>query len=113
MTKKEQFEAIVEILNDGGYTDLADTMEKEIERVIKHNAYRSTKPTAKQTANEGIKDTLLGVLDCTPTSISDIMAKDSTLPTSIQKVSALLGQLVDEGKAVRTYIKRKAYFSIA
>ena len=113
MTKKEKFEAIVEILNAQGETDLAETMEAEIDRVVKHNSYRSTKPTTKQKENEAIKDLILDTLDSTPATISDIIAKNPSLPNSIQKVSALLGQMVEEGKAVRTYVKRKAYFSVA
>lgn len=113
MTKRESFEAIVNILNEGGYTDLADVMNHEIELVVKKNAYKSTKPTKTQVANEVLKDTIASVLDATPTSIPDIIAKDSTLPNSVQKMSSMLGQLVDEGRAKREFIKRKAYFSVA
>lgn len=112
MTKKEKFEAIVEILNEQGETDLANTMVDEIARVVKHNSYRSSTPTKKQKENEAIKETLLNVLDSTPTTIDDIMAKDSTLPQVNQRVSALLGQLVEDGKVKREYIKRKAHFSV-
>lgn len=111
MTKKEAFEAIVEILNAQGESDLADVMNHEIELVVKKNAYKSTKPTKTQRDNEVLKGTIETVLDSTPTTIEDIIAKDSAIPNSIQKVSAMLTQLIDEGKAVRTYIKRKAYFS--
>jgi hypothetical protein len=112
MTKKEAFEAIVEILNAQGESDLADVMNHEIELVVKKNAYKSTTPTKTQRDNEILKGNILDVLDATPTSIPDIIAKNSDFPNSIQKMGAMLTQLVDEGKATRTYVKRKAYFSI-
>ncbi len=112
MTKRESFEAIVEILNAQGETDLAEVMKHEIELVNKKNAYKSSKPTKTQVANEVLKDNIVDVLDATPTSIPDIIAKNSDFPNSIQKMGNMLAQLVDEGRATRTYIKRKAYFSI-
>ena len=111
MTKRESFEAIVEILNAGGHTDLADVMNHEIELVNKKNAYKSSKPTKTQVANELLKDAIADVLDATPTSIPDIIAKNSDFPNSIQKMGSMLDQLINEGRAQRTYVKRKAYFS--
>jgi hypothetical protein len=111
MTKKESFEAIVDILNDNGFTDLAKVMNHEIDLVVKKNAYKSSKPTKTQKANEVLKDAIADVLDATPADIPTIIGKNSDFPNSIQKMSSMLGQLVDEGRAVRTIVKRKAYFS--
>lgn len=111
MTKRESFEAIVDILNAGGHTDLADVMNHEIELVNKKNAYKSSKPTKTQIANEELKNAIADVLDATPTSIPDIIAKNSDFPNSIQKMGSMLDQLINEGRAQRTYVKRKAYFS--
>jgi len=76
----------------------------------------SKKPTANQEANEGFKATIIEVLTnaekaLTVTEIQTANAELGAL--SNQRVSALLRQLIDAGRVVKTIEKKKSYFAIA
>ena len=86
------------------------------ESVSKKSTSKSNKPTAKQKANEEIKEKLMEILFAEPTrlfTISEICKAYTDEELSNQKVSSLVRQLVAEDKVKRTEDKRKAYFSIA
>ena len=86
------------------------------ESISKKSTSKSNKPTAKQKANEEIKDKLMEILFAEPTrlfTISEICKLYTDEELSNQKVSSLIRQLVTEDKVKRTEDKRKAYFSIA
>lgn len=115
VTKKDNFEAIVEVLKQAGKTDLVAVMEHEIELLVKKNSYKSTKPTATQVANEGIKADILAVMTAEPNRLftATEIVKAVNPELSNQRISALVNQLVDEGKVAKTVDKRKSYFSLA
>lgn len=112
MTKRDYFTAILE-----KYPLTADEkafVEHELELLAKKNA-SDRKPTAQQTANEGIKTAILDGMTSgrlyTVTEIQKEILKGSDL--SNQKVTALIRQLKDAGLVVKTEDKRKSYFSLA
>ena len=70
------------------------------------------KPTKVQEANVELKNAIVEVLTAEGATVSEIMGKaDVFAGLSNQKVSALLKQLVDEGKAVKVVDKKKALFT--
>ena len=73
------------------------------------------KPTAKQSENEVIKDAIVEGMEenrlYTVTEIIKEVAECNELTN--QRVSALLRQLKDEGKVVKTIDKRKSFFQLA
>lgn len=70
------------------------------------------KPTATQIANEGIKADILAALSDTGITVTELQkSSDALAEYSNQRLSALLRQMVEAGKAVRCEIKGKAYFS--
>lgn len=74
------------------------------------------KPSARQVENEGIKATILNQMEVN--HLYDIQTMIKTFEglgeaMTSQRMSALLKQLVDEGKVVRSVDKRKTYFSLA
>lgn len=112
MTKRDYFTAILE-----KYPLTAEEkafVEHELELLAKKNA-SDRKPTAQQTANEGIKTAILDGMTSgrlyTVTEIQKEILKGSDL--SNQKVTALIRQLKDAGLVVKTEDKRKSYFSLA
>ena len=112
MTKRDYFTAILE-----KYPLTADEkafVEHELDLLAKKNA-SDKKPTAQQTANEGIKTAILEGMTpnrlYTVTEIQKEVLKGAEL--SNQKVTALLRQLKDAGLVVKTEDKRKSYFSLA
>lgn len=110
MTKRDYFTAILE-----KYPLTAEEkafVEHELELLAKKNA-SDRKPTAQQTANEGIKTAILDGMTSgrfyTVTEIQKEIPECAEL--SNQRVSALLRQMVGN-EIVRTEDKRKAYFSL-
>ena len=110
MTKKDYYKLLKEkVAND---TELVAFIDHEIELLTKKNSAKK-KPTKNQVENVAIKETILNALTETPTTISDLMANCVELKgLTNQRVSALITQLVNDNKVVRTTEKRKAYFSI-
>ena len=83
--------------------------------VSKKSTSKSGKPTAKQKANEEIKEKILALMATEPNrlfTISEICKMYTDEELSNQKVSALMRQLVVEGSVDRVEDKRKAYFSV-
>ena len=120
----DKFGAIKAILNGEkveGFT-LADAQAFLDERIAiteKKNASGSgadRKPTKTQLENEGIKDTILSALSAIgkPATIADVQKSSADLADfTNQKISALLTQLVKNGKVVRSEVKGKAHFTLA
>ena len=111
MTKRDYFTAI---LSKYPLTDAEkDFVNHELELLEKKNSAEK-KPTAQQTANEGIKAAIVAGMTpnrlYTVTEIQKEIAECADL--SNQRVSALLRQMIGN-EIVRTEDKRKAYFSLA
>lgn len=72
------------------------------------------KPTAAQIANQGLKESILAQMVYDKIySVADIERMPCCEELSNQKIMSLLTQLTNEGKILRIYEKRKAYFSKA
>lgn len=112
MTKRENFAEIRAIVEKAGRADLVAFCDHETELLSKKNA--KSGPTKKQIINDGIKTDILDAMTSEPMTLDEIQALVPSLADeSNQKVSALLTALKNDGKIVRTVIKRKAYFAKA
>ena len=113
-TKRENFSALLNFAEVKANPTLVEFINHEIELLEKKNSSEK-KPTAQQTANDGIKTAILdGMEEGKMYTITEIIkaipeCADLTNP----RVSALVRQLVDDKVVVRTEDKRKAYFSLA
>lgn len=112
ITKREYFNQLLTVEEVASNQGLVDFINHELELLDKKNG--SAKPTKEQVANEGIRATILEVLENSePVTISQ-MQKDGRLAEySNQKLSALVRQLVQLGKIVRTEEKKVAYFALS
>lgn len=94
-------------------------LDKRIEITQKKNAKSANgerKPTKLQLENENIKADILSVLGGfdKAVSITELQKANVDLANlSNQKITALLTQLVDDGKVVRSVVKGRAYFALA
>lgn len=115
ITKRENFEAIVKVLEDAGKPELVEVMKHELELLAKKNSYKSTKPTKTQIANEGLKSQIVEVLTGAgaPMTASDVLKALDNEELSGSKVTAMLTQLKNDGIVTRIEEKRKAYFTVA
>ena len=89
-------------------------LEKMLEQTLKKNS-AERKPTATQTENIGLKDAILAFMEVGKQyTVTDLMKGCAEIAgLSNQKVSALVRQLLLDGKVTREEIKRTAYFSLA
>lgn len=73
------------------------------------------KPSKTQVANEGVKDLIEDVLSASDKAltVTEILASGVFEPlTSPQKISALLKQMIEAGKVVKTVEKKVSRFSV-
>ncbi len=113
-TKRDNYNALLKIPAVASNINLVDFINHEIELLDKKNSAEK-KPTAQQTANEGIKSAILATLEqgkgYTITDIIKTVPECADLTN--QRVSALMRQLIEDKVIVRTEDKRKAYFFLA
>lgn len=126
LIKRDMFSVLLEKFEKEGFTAsitkgettieiTADMMNEFLEneiRLLDNKNKVDKKPTAKQNANEEIKNAIMALMsDGVERTVSTII-KDcpECADFNNQRVSALVRQLKDEGKLERKEIKRVAYF---
>jgi predicted transcriptional regulator len=114
MTKMQKFEMLSKLDAVKSNPMLSEFVAHEMELLSKKNSAEK-KPTAQQTANAGIQTAILENMEMDKKyTITDIIKSvPECADLTNQRVSALVRQLVDAGKVIRTEDKRKAYFSLA
>ena len=109
MTKREMFEQILAHTAD---KEEREFLEKQIALI--DNKVLNKKPTAEQKANEELKVAILEVIGNGVMTVSDVWKSNGEwlVTYSNQKFSALMNQLVDEGKLSKSVVKRVSYFKV-
>ena len=113
LTKAQKYAMLKAIPAVAENSVLVEFIDHELELLAKKNAAEK-KPTAQQTANEGIKSAIVeGMEKGKKYTITDLMkAIPACAELSNQKVSQLVRQMIPD-KIVRVEEKRKAYFVLA
>lgn len=116
ITKRDRFNELLAIAEVKANAELVEFINHEIELLDRKRASSGDrKLTPAQLENENIKATILEVLakNDIKMTVAEIQKADETLEDyTNQKMSALLKQLVDNGKVTKSMDKRKAYFEI-
>lgn len=114
MTKRDHYNVLLALDAVKSNPTLVDFINHEIELLDRKNS-ADKKPTAQQTANEAVKVAILeNMVEGKQYTITDIIKSiPECADLTNQRVSALMRQLREDGKVVRTEDKRKAYFSLA
>ena len=113
-TKRDYFNALLNIADVKANAEMVAFIEHELELLAKKNSAEK-KPTAVQVANEGIKNVILETLADSGKmlTISEMQKANAELgELSNQRISALIKQLLNDGKVERIEDKRKAYFKL-
>lgn len=118
LTKREKFEMLKGIADVKANPILAEFIDHELELLARKNASGGEKKmTAVQVANEGIKGEILECMGEHPNQLFTISEMLKSFPCCAeltnQKVSALVRQLVADGKVVKVEEKRKSFFKLA
>ena len=115
-TKRDRFNALLAIPAVAEHAELVEFINHEIELLDKKNT-AERKPTAKQVENAGFKADILAWMEPDTKYLSADVAKG--VPSiiaagiSVNRVTAMLTQLVNDGAVIRTEDKRKSYYSLA
>jgi len=110
-TNKDFFNEVIALAKDN--EELVAWAQKQIKILEDRNANR--KPTKTQKENEDVKDKIVETLTVIgkPATVTEILTNGNfPAETSNQKVSALLRQLVADGKVVKTVDKKKSFFEV-
>lgn len=118
MTQKDYFNAIIAMAKGEPTAVSADEIvtfaEGRIDALAKKSANR--KPSAKQTENEALKDTIYDALVAfgEPKTVTEVIkGTDALVGLSTQKVSALLTLMQKEGRVDKAVDKRVTrYFAV-
>lgn len=116
MTKKDYFNALLNIKEVGTNEKLVTFIEHELELLErKSNSAKNgeKKPTAKQSENEALKDAIYNNMEENRLYSITEMQKEfaECAELSNQKMSALLRLMIEEKRVERIVDKRKTYFS--
>lgn len=112
MTKKEMFSAIRNVVIDNA--DMVAFIDHEIE-LLDRKGSTPRKPTKVQLENDAFKADIVSalVLADKPVTIKELCGLcESIANLSNQRITHLLTDLRKDGKVVRSYIKKVAYFSL-
>lgn len=113
-TKRENFEFLLNIDAVKENADLVDFIKHEIE-LLDNKKSAPRKPTANQVVNEGLKTAMFDALADADKPLSIKMLKEvcpEIAGETSQKIAPLLNAMAKDGKVVKTYIKKVAYFGL-
>ena len=115
-TKRDHFNALLAIPTVAEDAELVEFINHEIELLDRKNT-AERKPTTKQVENAGFKSDILAYLEpdtlYTAADVAKIVPSVAAAGLTVQRVSAMLSQLVTAGSLVRTEDKRKNFYSLA
>ena len=104
ITKKDNFTAIVEVLEAAGRTDLADVIRHEIELLDSKAAKAKATAAKKKVEGDALRDAVQAVLTDEFQTIADITAQIEGDEISTSKVQYRLNALVANGLAVKEQV---------
>ena len=107
ITKKDNFNAIVEVLETAGRADLADVIRHEIDLLNAKSSKAKARAAEKKAENDALTDIVISVLsedfETIPTITEKVNEVDET--ATVSKVQYRLVQLVKSGAAESSEIK--------
>lgn len=116
MTKRDFFTLIAEQYNGENAVAVRDFCQHEIDLLDNKRASAVRKPSKVQIENETFKADILSFLATAdaPVTIKTIQANvPSVADFSTSKMSHLMTALVNDGKAIKEYVKKVVHYSIA
>ena len=116
LTKKDKFAMLAEIPEVAENPMLSEFIAHEIDLLVKKNAAKSSKPTARQSENADIAERVVNALreceDENGMTVSALLKAVPDLPEdmSLPRMTRIVTDLVNADKVSREVIKRVAYF---
>lgn len=116
LTKRDHFNALLTIPTVASNPTLVEFIENELDLLNRKNSKPSGKQTEKQEANDALKQAMLDYLanDGGQHTVTDFIKNVSECAgLSQQKITALVRQMVEDGKMEKVIEKRVSYFKLA
>ena len=112
MTKREMFAAIANVAEVAANEEMMAFINHEIELL---DARKNKGMTKTQKENEGVKAVIAEVLAESESkkTVTELISDERLSGYTNQKISALLRQMVEAGKVVKSIEGKKAYFEVA
>ena len=104
ITKRDNFNAIIEVLTDAGREDLAKVIEHEIELLDAKSSKAKATAAKKKAEGDALRNAVQAVLTDELQTIADITAKVEGEDVSAAKVQYRLNVLVGTGIAVKEQV---------
>ncbi len=112
MTQRDFYKEIIALAEANDREDNKEFAEGRIAGLNKKAGNK--KPTKTQEENEVLKGVILDTLTDEGVTVSELQAKNEVLGgLSNQRVSALLRQMIVDGKVEKVVDKKKSFFSLA
>ena len=115
VTIKKRYEEVREILEQIGRDDLVEFIDGRIAQQVRKST-TERKPTARQTENEVYKEDIVNFMNADQKyTANEIMTNVPSIIASgmsVNRVSALLTQLVNANVLARTTESRKNYYAL-
>ena len=112
MTQRDYFKEIIALAEANDREDIKEFAEGRIAVLDKKASAK--KPTKTQEENEVLKGIIFDTLTEEGVTVTELQSRNEELGgLSNQRVSALLRQMIADGKVVKTVDKKKAFFSLA
>ena len=115
VTKRDYFNRILGIAEVSADEELVAFINHELELLDKKSAKKSEN-TKTEKENAPLREEIMAVLESAdaPMTVSQILAaSDKFAGMSNQKISALVRQLMNAGKVVKSVDKKKSLFAVA
>ena len=115
MTKREMFVAIANVAEVAANEEMMTFINHEIDLLDARKNNKSKGMTKTQKANEEVKAVIADVLAETgeKMTVTEMLADERLSGFTNQKISALLRQMVEAGRVVKTIEGKKAHFAVA
>ena len=111
MTKREMLNKIMAVCaNDA---EIVGFCGHELELLDRKKYYKSDKPTKRQVENGVLKERIAEVLTDEGQTVTQILGALGQEDLTNQRVSALLRQMIGDGKVAKEMVKGKALFTVA
>lgn len=114
ITKRDHFNALLALDEVQARPELVDFINHEIDLLARKNASGEKKLTVTQKQNEELKNELVTTME--PNRMYQIGEMLKSFPCcadkSTSKISAMMTQLIAEGRVTRVEDKRKSFFQL-
>lgn len=115
LTKRDHFNTLLQLPEVAANPTLVDFINNELDLLARKNNSDNKKPSEKDIANQGLKTAILEFATASGEqhTVTDFIKNvPACAGLSQQKISAMVRQMVEDGKLEKVIVKRVSYFRV-